>query len=60
MSAMVIRKPADAFLKTIGVPFEDEGDYVVVKHAALFTSTILAEVLKVRFLFGNTRAQRPP
>lgn len=44
-SAMVMRKPADAFLREVGVPFEDEGDYVVVKHAALFTSTVLARVL---------------
>jgi thiamine thiazole synthase len=44
-SAMVMRKPADAFLNEIGVPFEDEGDFVVVKHAALFTSTILSKVL---------------
>lgn len=48
MSAMVIRKPAHHFLEEVGVPFEDEGDFVVVKHAALFTSTILSEVLKVR------------
>ncbi|GAA5984758.1 hypothetical protein JCM5350_004227, partial [Sporobolomyces pararoseus] len=27
-------------------PFEDEGEYVVVKHAALFTSTILSKVLQ--------------
>lgn len=32
-SAMVMRKPADAFLNEIGVSFEDEGDFVVVKHA---------------------------
>jgi thiamine thiazole synthase len=32
-SAMVMRKPADAFLADLGVPFEDEGDFVVVKHA---------------------------
>jgi thiamine thiazole synthase len=32
-SAMVMRKPADAFLTDIGIPFEDEGDFVVVKHA---------------------------
>lgn len=44
-SAMVLRKPADLFLTELGVPFEDEGDYVVVKHAALFTSTVLAKVL---------------
>ncbi|KAK4111618.1 mitochondrial thiazole biosynthetic enzyme [Canariomyces notabilis] len=44
-SAMVLRKPADAFLREVGVPYEDEGDYVVVKHAALFTSTVLSRVL---------------
>ncbi|GJJ08715.1 hypothetical protein Clacol_002934 [Clathrus columnatus] len=45
MSAMIIRKPADGFLTTLGVPFTDEGNYVVVKHAALFTSTLLSKVL---------------
>ncbi|KAJ4292949.1 thiamine metabolism- protein [Collariella sp. IMI 366227] len=44
-SAMVMRKPADVFLREVGVAYEDEGDYVVVKHAALFTSTVLAKVL---------------
>ncbi|AEO68066.1 uncharacterized protein THITE_2117402 [Thermothielavioides terrestris NRRL 8126] len=44
-SAMVLRKPADAFLREVGVPYEDEGDFVVVKHAALFTSTVLSKVL---------------
>lgn len=44
-SAMVMRKPADAFLSDLGVPFEDEGSYVVVNHAALFTSTLLSKVL---------------
>lgn len=42
---MVMRKPADKFLTDLGVPFEDEGAYVVVKHAALFTSTLLSKVL---------------
>lgn len=42
---MVMRKPADRFLTELGVPFEDEGAYVVVKHAALFTSTLLSKVL---------------
>jgi len=46
MSAMVVRKPADNFLRELDVPYEDEGDYVVVKHAALFTSTILSKVLR--------------
>ncbi|KAK7529906.1 thiazole biosynthetic enzyme, mitochondrial precursor [Phyllosticta citribraziliensis] len=44
-SAMVMRKPADAFLREVGVPYEDEGDYVVVKHAAVFTSTLLSKVV---------------
>jgi thiamine thiazole synthase len=44
-SAMVMRKPADEFLDEIQVPYDDEGDYIVVKHAALFTSTILSKVL---------------
>ncbi|KAF8895498.1 thiazole biosynthetic enzyme [Infundibulicybe gibba] len=45
MTPMVIRKPAEQFLHRIGVPYEDEGDFVVVKHAALFTSTLLSKVL---------------
>jgi len=44
-SAMVMRKPADVFLRDVGVPYEDEGNFVVVKHAALFTSTLLSKVL---------------
>jgi len=46
-SAMVMRKPADVFLRDVGVPYEDEGDYVVVRHAALFTSTVLSRVLSM-------------
>ncbi|OCH91213.1 Thi4-domain-containing protein, partial [Obba rivulosa] len=45
MTPMVVRKPADRFLQEIGVPYEDEGPFVVVKHAALFTSTVLSKVL---------------
>jgi ribulose 1,5-bisphosphate synthetase/thiazole synthase len=45
MSAMVIRKPAHNLLVEIGVPFDDEGAYVVVKHAALFTSTLMSKLL---------------
>jgi len=44
-SAMVMRKPAEAFLNDLGIPFEDEGSFVVVKHAALFTSTLISKVL---------------
>ena len=46
-SAMVIRKPAHTLLNELQIPYEDEGDYVVVKHAALFTSTLLSKVLQV-------------
>ena len=45
---MVLRKPADAFLRDVGVPYEEDPttpNFVVVKHAALFTSTILSRVL---------------
>ncbi|KAF8631032.1 hypothetical protein AX15_002643 [Amanita polypyramis BW_CC] len=45
MSPMVIRKPADVFVQGLGVPYEDEGSFVVVKHAALFTSMLLSKVL---------------
>ncbi|KAJ3332203.1 thiamine metabolism- protein [Blyttiomyces sp. JEL0837] len=51
MAPMVVRKPAHLFLEKVGVPFEDEGNYVVVRHAALFTSTILSKVLS----FPNVR-----
>jgi cysteine-dependent adenosine diphosphate thiazole synthase len=46
-SAMVMRKPADIFLNDLGVPYEQDENpnYVVVKHAALFTSTLLSKVL---------------
>lgn len=45
-SAMVLRKPAHLFLDDIDVEYEDEGDYVVVKHAALFMSTLMSKVLQ--------------
>lgn len=43
----VVRKPAYRFLKELDVPFEDEGNFVVVKHAGLFTSTILSKVFRM-------------
>ena len=49
-SAMVVRKPAHNLLDELEVPYEDEGDFVVVKHASLFTATLLSKVLKVRAL----------
>ena len=42
---MIIRKPAHHLLDELEVAYEDEGDYVVVKHAALMTSTLLSKTL---------------
>lgn len=47
-SAMVMRRPANIFLEELGVPYETDPEnpnYVVVKHASLFTSTLLSKVL---------------
>ena len=45
MSSMVVRKPANEFLDELEVPYDDKGDYVVVKHAALFMSSVLRKAL---------------
>jgi len=45
-SAMIVRKPAHEFLDELEIPYDDCGDYVVIKHAALFTSTIMSKLLK--------------
>ena len=42
-----VRKPADKLLDELNVPYEDEGEFVVIKHASLFTSTLLSKVLAV-------------
>ncbi|KAJ1423763.1 Thiazole biosynthetic enzyme Thi4 family [Sesbania bispinosa] len=44
-SAMVVRKPAHRFLDELGVDYDEQEDYVVIKHAALFTSTIMSKLL---------------
>ena len=44
-SAMVVRKPAHRFLDELGVAYDEAEDYVVIKHAALFTSTIMSRLL---------------
>ncbi|KAK9813318.1 hypothetical protein WJX72_012436 [[Myrmecia] bisecta] len=44
-SAMCVRKPANALLDELEIPYQDEGDFVVIKHAALFTSTLISKVL---------------
>lgn len=45
-SAMVVRKPAHTMLDELEVPYEDEGHYVVVRHAALLTASLMSAVLK--------------
>lgn len=47
MTPMVVRKLAYRFLRELDVPFEDEGNFVVVKHAGLFTSTILSKIFRM-------------
>ncbi|KAI4333817.1 hypothetical protein L6164_018578 [Bauhinia variegata] len=44
-SAMVVRKPAHLFLDELGVKYDEQDNYVVIKHAALFTSTIMSKLL---------------
>ncbi|XVE87837.1 hypothetical protein DITRI_Ditri19aG0020000 [Diplodiscus trichospermus] len=44
-SAMVVRKPAHRFLDELGIQYDEQEDYVVIKHAALFTSTIMSKLL---------------
>ncbi|GME83156.1 unnamed protein product [Ambrosiozyma monospora] len=44
-SAMVLRKPADQFIEDLGLEYEDEGNFIVVKHAALFITTLCSKVL---------------
>ncbi|XP_019449103.1 PREDICTED: thiamine thiazole synthase 2, chloroplastic-like [Lupinus angustifolius] len=44
-SAMVVRKPAHRFLDEIDVEYDEMDNYVVIKHAALFTSTIMSKLL---------------
>ncbi|XP_010545204.1 PREDICTED: thiamine thiazole synthase, chloroplastic [Tarenaya hassleriana] len=44
-SAMVVRKPAHMFLDELDIEYDEQDDYVVIKHAALFTSTIMSKLL---------------
>lgn len=44
-SAMIIRKPAHLLLDELGVAYVEKENYVVLKHAAQYTSTVLSKVL---------------
>lgn len=40
-----MRKPAHRFLDELGIEYDEQDHYVVIKHAALFTSTIMSKLL---------------
>ncbi|KAI3688550.1 hypothetical protein L2E82_46195 [Cichorium intybus] len=44
-SAMVVRKPAHLFLDELEIEYDEQEHYVVIKHAAIFTSTIMSKLL---------------
>ncbi|KAI3974622.1 hypothetical protein MKX01_029612 [Papaver californicum] len=44
-SAMIVRKPAHKFLDELEIEYDEQDTYVVIKHAALFTSTIMSKLL---------------
>ncbi|KAL7598215.1 thiamine thiazole synthase, chloroplastic [Lactuca sativa] len=44
-SAMIVRKPAHLFLDELEIEYDETEHYVVIKHAALFTSTIMSKLL---------------
>jgi thiamine thiazole synthase len=52
-------QPVDAFLINIGVPFEDDNNFVLVKHAALLMSPLMSQVLVMPNvnLFDDTIAE---
>lgn len=58
-SAMCVRKPAHKMLDELEIPYDDEGNFVVIKHAAQFTSTLLSKVLAAPNikLFNATAAE---
>lgn len=41
-----MRKPADQFLTALSVTFENERGYIIVKHAAIFTATLLSKYIE--------------
>ncbi|KAL5133368.1 Thiamine thiazole synthase 2, chloroplastic [Glycine soja] len=44
-STMVVCKPAHLFLDELDVVYDEQEDYIVIKHTALFTSTIMSKIL---------------
>ncbi|ODQ44580.1 hypothetical protein PICMEDRAFT_173613 [Pichia membranifaciens NRRL Y-2026] len=46
-SSMVLRKPADQFIRELGIEYEEEDNFIVVKHAALFITKLCSKVLEL-------------
>ncbi|KAK7335434.1 hypothetical protein VNO80_27276 [Phaseolus coccineus] len=44
-SSMVVRKPMHLFSDELGVDYDEQEHYVVIKHTTLFTSTIMSKLL---------------
>ncbi|KAM0937227.1 putative FAD/NAD(P)-binding domain superfamily [Dioscorea sansibarensis] len=42
---MLVLKPAHLFLNNLQIPYDDQDSYVVINHAALFTSTKFSHLL---------------
>lgn len=47
MSAMVVRKPAHKILDELEIPYEEKENYVVLRHAGIYPSTILSKILQM-------------
>lgn len=46
-SSMVLRKPADQFIRELDIEYEEEDNFIVVKHAALFITKLCSKVLEL-------------
>ncbi|KAI9219966.1 thiazole biosynthetic enzyme [Blastocladiella britannica] len=56
MTAMTVRKPAHLVLDELNVPYEDEGHFVVVRHAGLLTATLIAAIIRNGVTLFNATA----
>ncbi len=54
-SSMVVRKPAHLFLKELGLEYEEEENYVILKHAAQYVLFSTLPSLPLVSLFSFAR-----
>lgn len=45
-SAMVVRKPAHLLLDELAIKYDEKENYVVLRHAAQYTATVLSKILE--------------